>query len=155
MWRHTQKTMETKNNNNGNKNGTTQTVEAPKVSIASPAPTNPINAQETPAPTALVVLQPQKTTTLKEVFERNDAITRKREAYNDFCKKLDEFIYFRETHDGGALKTTIENEEGKRVVIANLQMNLDYLDMVILKGKEAKEQLELDILNSGGWRSTI
>ena len=146
MWRHTQKTMETKILNG--KNGIVTVTDAPKIGTASQNPNNPINAQETPSPTALVIGQPRKTATLQEVFERNDAITRKREAYNDFCKKYDEFVYFRDTHDGGSLKTTIENEEGKKVTIANLQLNLDYLDTVILKGKEAKEQLEFDILNS-------
>jgi hypothetical protein len=134
---------------NNTQNGSTTTVVAPKANGTAAQVIDAPIVHEELSPAAIMVSNPtQKTATLQEVFERNDAISRKRENYVEFCKRLDEFIAFRDTHDGSALKSTIENEQGKSVIIANLQLNLDYLNNVIQRGKEAKEQMEFDILNS-------
>ncbi len=120
-------------------NGSTPQVSQP-VQTVTPTVT-------TPTPPTVQVIEKPKPKTLTEVFEKLRQGNQKTEFYNAFCERLEQVERFRANHDGSGLTLVISNNMGEKVNFASLSMILNFIDEAIKQGKQAKENLEMELLN--------
>lgn len=94
---------------------------------------------------ALVVVT--KSNSLQDFFERLRAGNQKQKTYEDFVSKLETFIQFRESYDGGGLLLDISNPmQDTEITITNLDLILATLDKAIEMGMAVKARYESEML---------
>lgn len=108
----------------------------------------PVQQPVTDATNTLVVVA--KSNSLQDFFERLKAGNQKQKTYEEFIAKLETFIEFRESYDGGGLLMDVSNPiTGKEITITNLELILATVDKAIEMGNAVKARYESEMLALG------